>query len=162
MARRWSLYLAIGILFGMVDFCYLGPLYRFLDRLGLPESIWFVAWFVLNPGVWLLPVIPIAWREASVTRSRWLATLASLGTWCAGIIAYYLTNAAQLALFGVPGREELWLFGPRSPQRAANWASVLRYDVLGGMIEWLPVAVVGGALVGLVVGSLRLRRAATT
>lgn len=37
-----------------------------------------------------------------------------------------------------------------------NWASVLLGDILGGIAEWIIVAVVGGAIVGFLTGSILL------
>ncbi|MHB1134569.1 MAG: hypothetical protein ACYC4L_19535 [Chloroflexota bacterium] len=160
MKRRWLVYLAVGALFGAFDFVYLTFLYQDSWRQAFAAAGEIARWLVflfLNVGIWLLPVVPIALYEARRTGSRLLAALASVTVWCAAIVAYYLTNAAQLAFWGLPTRMEMHVSNSGAPEFWANWASVLRGDILGGMVEWLVVAVVGGAVVGFLAGSLFLR-----
>ncbi|NLF65447.1 MAG: hypothetical protein GX579_12705 [Chloroflexi bacterium] len=159
MKRRWLVYLAIGAVFGAFDFYYLG----FLYELAGPQVLFasfpagrFLHWLMLNLGVWLVPVVPIALYEVRVSRARLRSALASLTAWCAAIVAYYLTNAVQLAFVGVPGRPELHISNRSAPHFWQNWAFVLRRNILAGITEWMMVAVVGGAIVGLAVGSLYL------
>lgn len=159
MRRRWVIYLMIGIVFGAIDFFYLG----FLYELAGPQVLFasfpagrFLLWLVLNVGIWLVPVIPIALYEARLSRSRLRSAVASLSTWCAAIVAYYLTNAVQLAFIGLPGRQELHISNHSAPWFWENWASVLRGDILGGITEWIMVAVVGGAIVGFLAASILL------
>jgi len=149
----------IGIVFGAIDFFYLG----FLYELAGPQVLFasfpagrFLLWLVLNVGIWLVPVIPIALYEARLSRSRLRSAVASLSTWCAAIVAYYLTNAVQLAFIGLPGRQELHISNHSAPWFWENWASVLRGDILGGITEWIMVAVVGGAIVGFLAASILL------
>ncbi|NLG51354.1 MAG: hypothetical protein GX552_14700 [Chloroflexi bacterium] len=162
MKRRWLGYIGIGILFGVVDFFYLHLLARLpweeiFAHNPLGQTVrWVVQCIVLNLGFWLVPVIPAALREARVSRSSVRSAIASLVIWCTGIVAYYLTNAAQLGLLGVPGREELHISNRNSPLYWENWVSVLRGDVLGGIVEYITVAVVGGAIVGLGVSAIYL------
>jgi hypothetical protein len=164
MKRRLFGYLALGALFGAFDFVYLGflralPADRLFGAGPLGRSLQLIVTFgVLNLGIWLIPAVPAALYEARRSGSRALAALASLLVWVAGIVAYYLAYGAQFAL-GVPGREEMALAQIGAPRFWANWGSLLRHDVLGGMIEYMLLAVVGGAVVGLVVGSLSMRRA---
>lgn len=154
--RRWLVYLAIGALFGVFDFYYLTLLARFAGPLLSSGPAGAIAWLVLNLGVWLVPVVPIALYEARRSRARLRCALASLAAWCAAIVAYYLTNAVQLAFVGVPGRPELHISNRSAPHFWQNWAFVLRRNILAGITEWMVVAVVGGAIVGLAVGSLYL------
>jgi len=162
LKRRCIIYLAIGALFGVLDFFYLGFIYGVpwqrvfgSSAVGALAARW-VPFVILNIGVWLLPVIPIALCEARRSRSRRRAALASLGTWCAAIVAYYLANAAQLAFLGVPGRAGLHISNCGSAHFWTNWLSVLQGDILGGIVEWTPVAVVGGAVVGFLTGFIYL------
>ena len=77
-------------------------------------------------------------------------------TWCASIISYYLTNAIQLALVGIPTRMELHISNSSDPFFWDNWKSVFWYDVAGGMAEWLVVALVGGFIIGFLISSICL------
>jgi uncharacterized membrane protein len=162
MKRRWLLYLVIGSLFGVLDFFYL----HFLAKLPAVEVFgdtrtgqfirFTVMFLVLSLGLWLVPVIPVVLSEARVSGSRLLSAVAGLTVWCTGILTYYLTNAAQLAV-GVTGREELSFASYGSPYFWQDWRSVLLGDILGGMMEYMAIAMVGGALVGLVASSIYLR-----
>jgi hypothetical protein len=147
MRRRWIIYLLIGALFGVLDFFYIEWLVKLFRGTALT---------MLNLGIWLVPVIPIALYEARCSRSSLRAAAASLATWCAAIVAYYLTNAVQLAFLGVPGRPELHISNRAAPYFWQNWASVFRWDILGGMAEWIIVAIVGGAIVGFAMGWIYL------
>lgn len=162
MKRRWLLYLVIGSLFGVLDFFYLHFLAKFpaAEIFGNNPSgqvVRFIVMFlVLNLGIWLVPVAPVVLSETRVSGSRLLSAVAGLTVWCTGILTYYLTNAVQLAV-GVPGREELSLASYGSPYFWQNWRSVLLSDILGGSMEYMAIAILGGALVGLVVSSIYLR-----
>ncbi|MHB0858635.1 MAG: hypothetical protein ACYC5M_13850 [Anaerolineae bacterium] len=162
MKRRWVVYVMIGIAFGIFDFIYLGLLSKVPWRQVFGPSRtgtigWFVRFVMLNLGIWLVPVVPIALYEARVSGSALRSAVASLVVWSAAIVAYYLTDAAELAFWGVAGREELYIANARSAEFWGNWASVFRGDILGGITEWIMVAIVGGATVGFVVGALYLR-----
>ncbi|MDA8217989.1 MAG: hypothetical protein M0Z94_10270 [Dehalococcoidales bacterium] len=162
MKHRWLVYLAVGTLFGVVDFVYLGFLYPAPSGQSLAYSPAgtvgsLLRFLVLNVGVWLVPVVPLALYESRVSRSRLHPAAVGLAVWCAAIVAYYLTNAAQLAFWGLPTRPELHISNAGSEYFWENWANVLQGDILGGIMEWLIVAVVGGAMVGLLTGSIYLR-----
>lgn len=144
MKRRWAGYMAVGIVFGAFDFYYLGYLARF------PGTIW--RFVVLNLGVWLIPIIPVALYEARRSRSSRHSALAGIVTWCAAIVAYYLANAAHLAFVGVPGRSELHVSSYGSETFWTNWAAVFQGSILGGIMEWMMVAVIGGAIIGFLTG----------
>jgi hypothetical protein len=165
MMRCFAGYVALGALFGVFDFVYLGflrelPAERLFGASAGGRALQLIVMFgVLNLGIWLIPAIPAALHEARRSGSRARATAASLVVWSAGIVAYYGTYGAAFAL-GVPGREEMALAQMGSAHFWSNWASLLRYDVLGGIIEYALVAVVGGALVGLAVSSIYIGRKA--
>ncbi len=159
LRQRWVIYLTIGAVFGALDFFYLG----FLYELAGPQVLFasfpagrLLLWLLLNVGVWLVPVVPVAVYEARLSRSRLRSAVASLSTWCAAIVAYYLANAVQLAFIGLPARPEMHISNHNAPYFWRNWASVLLGDILGGIAEWIIVAVVGGAIVGLLTGSILL------
>lgn len=156
MKRRWFIYITIGIVFGVFDFYYHSFLSNFL---GLQQitSLWGrIAWLVLSIGIWLVPIVPIALYEARISKSRMLSALASSLTWCASIISYYLTNAVQLAFLGIPTRPELHISNRVDPFFWSNWKIVFLYDIIGGIIEWLVIAVVGGLINGFLISFIYL------
>lgn len=158
MKRRWFIYIIIGIVFGVIDFYYHGFLANYLVRKQAFNSSLAreIAWLVLSIGIWLVLIIPIVLHEAKVSQSRVLSALASSLTWCASIISYYLTNAVQLAFIGLPTRPELHISNRRDPFFWGNWKSVFWYDIVGGIVEWAVVAVVGGFIIGFLISFIYL------
>lgn len=159
MKRRWLIYLLIGIVFGVFDFYYHSFLSNFLVRQqviksGLAREI---TWVVLSIGIWLVPIVPIAIYEARISRSRLWSALANISTWSASIVSYYLTNAVQLAFLGFPTRPELHISNRTDPFFWGNWKIVLWQDIiLGGIIQWIVVAVVGGFIIGFFISLIYL------
>lgn len=147
MKKRWLIYAVIGILFGVADFFYQG-LMQNLSPLALQLA--------LILGVWLVPAFLVALPEARATRSSWKAGLATMFSWSMAVLAYYLFMAIKLAYIGEPSRPEMHISNSAAPEFLANWQVVLRYDILGGIKEWAPLALVGGFLVGWAMGGLYL------
>ncbi len=162
MRHRWLNYLVVGALFGVFDFFYLHVLGKFPARQIFGDSPtgqaarFIVMFLLLNLGIWLVVVIPVVLHETRVSRSKLLSAVAGLAVWCTGILTYYLTNAAQLAV-GVPGREELSFASYGSPYFWQNWGNIFRSDILGGIMEYMAIAIVGGALVGFVASAIYIR-----
>lgn len=70
--RRWIIYLAIGTVFGAIDFFYLEFLNRFPGDQFLfisGPTGWMLKFLVLNLGLWLVPVVPVALYEARLRRA---------------------------------------------------------------------------------------------
>ena len=154
MKKRWLIYLLIGVLFGIFDIYYqtwtqpLFPLTPFGN----------IALVVAVLSVWLVMVIPIAIREAKASRSVWLAAAASAFSWSVSIISYYLFMGVKLILIGQPAREEMHISNRADPYYWSNVKSFFLGDFLGGVGEWILVALIGGCLVGLVAGWIALKR----
>jgi hypothetical protein len=166
LRRRWIAYTLVGIAFGALDFYYLGGLHSRIPHglfswgpLGGSVDL-IVRFGVLNVGLWLVPAVPVAIAEARRTGSALRAAAATIYLWCVAVLAYYVTNCAHLLLVGEPGRPEMHIANRAAEHWAANWARELRYTVVHSSAEWLVVAVVGGAVVGLLVGAIALRSAA--
>lgn len=157
MKNRWWMYILVGIAFGIFDFYY----QIFLsDTLHLQQNQTLggrIIWLITSVGIWLVPLIPIILHEAKVSRSTWLSDLASVVTWCSAVAAYYLTNGFKLAIVGVAGRPELHITNRTDPNFWVNWKSTFIGDLVGGSVEWLVVAVIGGTVIGLTVSNLYLR-----
>jgi hypothetical protein len=115
--------------------------------------------FVLIPvlGVWLVLVVPIALREAKISNSLWLTAASSAFTWSSAVIAYYLYLGVDLILIGKSARPEMHISNSSAPFYWENIKNFFEGDVLGGISEWIIVALVGGSLIGLLVGFLSLR-----
>lgn len=149
MKIRWMIYAAVGILFGVLDF-FFQQLVQTVNAFGLRN--------ILILGIWLVPAFPVILHEARITRSRCKAGLACVITWSAAVISYYLWMGVILAFFNRSVRPELHISNSADPNFLLNWQQAFHYDILGGMIEWTPIALVGGFLVGLVVSTVYFAR----
>ncbi|WP_078380702.1 hypothetical protein [Sutcliffiella halmapala] len=150
MKIRWFIYIVIGIIFGVFDFFS----HRFISNVLVQGEAF---WRVLTYGVWLVPIVPIALYEARISKSIVRSGLASNLTWLFSIISYYLYMAFQLAFIGVSTRPELHISSQGDPFFWGNWKSVFWGDILGNIVEWSGVAVVGGFIVGFSVSFIYLR-----
>ncbi len=158
MTRRWSFYLLAGVLFGIFDFFFQVWIYQ-LFPVGTLSS---TAMLVPILGVWLVLVVPIAWREAKISGSVWLAAASSTFTWSVSVVSYYLFMAVKLILIGQASRAEMHISNRSAPYHWSNIKSFFVGDFLGGVSEWIVVALVGGSLVGLVIGFLALQAKKTS
>ena len=157
MKKRWLVYTLIGIVFGVFDFYYQTFISNtFSDQLvgGLGGSL---LWRILIVGIWLVPIIPIILHEAKSSHSLWLPALASALTWSTSVVAYYLTNAFQLAIIGVPSRPEMHISNCNDPYFWVNWRGVLLVDLVANNVEWLVVGVIGGTVIGFLLSFIYLR-----
>lgn len=146
MKKRWWIYLLVGIIFGVVDFYY--QIWMMQLKLGqLPLMI-------LILGIWLVVAVPTAWYEARRSRSVWLSAAASVIAWSAAVISYYLFLAAKLVLIGEPSRPEMHISNRHDPNFWKNVWGLFKGDFASGVFDWLPLALIGGGLVGLTVGFL--------
>jgi hypothetical protein len=152
MNRRWFIYIVVGILFGVFDFYY--P--NFIPQFDIDSRFWGeIVGFALDFGIWLVPIVPIVLYEARVSRSRVLPALASSLAWCISVIVYYLTNVVQLAI-GSPMQPDLRISNHNNPFFWVNWGNLLVTYILGHILEWAVVAVVGGIIIGFLVSFIYL------
>ena len=154
--RRWAIYIAAGIAFGVLDWHYLELLARFpWGRLG--ESILVVPVIILlNCGIWLVAVIPCAFLEIRHSRRIRLSALAGSAVWCGATLGYYAYYTALLAFAGLPHLDHLLLRSRNALDFSAEWAAAFDRMILSQLVEWIPIALAGGAIAGSVVGYLYL------
>lgn len=156
MNKRWLVYALIGIVFGVFDFYYQIFLYNTFDQLFSGYGTNFARSIFLL-GIWLVPIVPIILYEAKNSRSSWLPALASALTWSISVVVYYLTNAFQLAIIGVPSRPEMHISNRNDPYFWNNWRDVFLDDLVLNNIEWMVVALIGGTVMGLLLNFIFLR-----
>ena len=145
MTRRWIIYLTIVPCSGLLISCILVSLnFSLRDVSGyvLGETDCRVASSSCSqPGVWLVPVVPIALFEAQISRSRLRSTVASISVWCIAIVAYYLTNAGYLFFWGYPaGRDTSPAMAPHTSGRtgrACSGETFLAASRNGSQLPWL-------------------------
>ena len=148
LKKRWKIYALIGILFGIFDFFY----QELIAGIGGSN----ILRILVTTGVWLIPAIPIILYEAKVSQTTWKPALANVLTWVMAVISYYLYMGFKLLIIGQEATQELHISSYQDPYFWSNWKNVFVGDILGGMFEWLIVAVVGGSLIGLVVSAVYL------
>lgn len=151
--RRWSFYLLAGVLFGIFDFYF----QVWINQLFQNGTLNVTSMMVPILGVWLALVIPIALYEAKTSHSVWLTASASAFTWSVSVVAYYLFMGVKLILIGQASRAEMHISNLSDPYYWSNITNFFKGDVLGGVSEWIAVALIGGSLVGLGIGFLTLR-----
>jgi len=150
MKKRWRIYLLSGVLFGVIDFYY----QNWMMQLNVGQFLLIILILV----IWLFVAVPAAWYEASHSRSVWLSATASVIAWSSAVVSYYLYLVAKLVLIGEPARPEMHISNRQDPYFWTNVWAIFKGDFTSGLFEWLPVALIGGGLVGLVVGLLVTRR----
>lgn len=157
MRKRWLIYIAIGLCFGIVDWYFLDLLASLLDQLGQDESLFeavyarllIIAVFMsLNYGIWLVPVVPTAIYEANRSQSVRKAALAAVVVWVAAIFSYYAYYTFLLMFVGLPNLDFMLFSNRRSPTYWTDWWPPFQRAVLSQFIEWIGIAVIGGAIVG--------------
>ena len=141
--KRWYIYVTIGVIFGIVDY-YL----QALLQQNQPVSI--IAIF----GVWIIPLLPVALYESWASRRITGTILASILTWSTAIVSYYVYMFCVLVFFGTVSRPELYIGHISEPYYWTNVSMVFTGDGLGGIVEWLMVAIFGGGVLGACIGFL--------
>ncbi len=155
MLRRWLIYAAIGLGFGIADWFFLDLLASLSQNQVLnetlpqmPEVIRLLIVIILvaaNYGIWLIPVIPAAIYEMRRSLSLRRAALSAVIVWCAAMVSYYAYYAFMLMAVGLPNMEFMLLSNRRS---ATYWADVwppFQRVILAQFAEWIGIAVIGGA-----------------
>ncbi len=160
--RRWADYLLIGALFGILDWVFLQflagfPWQQTFGSIPGGQFIGLALLLGMDLGIWLVPVVPIAVYETRRSGSKLCVAAGSLLTWAAAIVSYYATYAALLAFWGLPHMEHLLFSNAGSEGFWQNWQEAFRRLILAGILEYMVLAVVGGAVVGLLTRSLYLR-----
>jgi len=147
---RWFIYIIIGIVFGVFDFYFHNFISNVLGQGG-------VFWKVLTYGVWVVPLIPIVIYEVRNSKSKIKSALASCLIWLLSIISYYLYMGVQFAFLGVSTRPELHISSQADPFFWENWRSVFWNDIVGHIVRWSDIALIGGFIIGFLVSLIYLR-----
>jgi len=149
MKKRWIIYIIIGILFGVVDFYY-----QELTS-GIVTS--YAIWFIVTWGIWLVPAIPVVIYQSKVSESRIMSALANVLTWSVTVISYYLYMAFKLIFIGQTSMQFLHISHYRDQFYLSNLKGLFFGDVIGGISEWIGVAVIGGFIIGYLISYIYIR-----
>lgn len=158
MRNRWLIYVAVGLCFGIADWYFLDLLALFSQNPALDDTLLqapeyirtliVIALITLNYGIWLVPVIPTAIYEMKRSCSLRHAAISAVIVWSAAMVSYYSYYAFILMFIGVPNMD-LMLFSNRQAANYWNdWWPPFKRVILDQFLEWLGIAVIGGAIVG--------------
>jgi hypothetical protein len=157
--RRWTLYTLIGLVFGILDWFYLDWLTHDLGRAWMANpALWRVVKNILNYGIWLVPILPIVISESRKTPNVKGPAYAGMLTWGAAVLSYYGYYGLLLSLGKLPSWTYLNVFGPKFDGFWLDYWRKLRHIIFEGILQWLPVALVGGALLGILAWRIVHRR----
>ena len=147
---RWILYTLIGLIFGVLDWYYLNWLTHDLGQALMANPIfWRVVKNILNYGIWLVPIIPVVVIESRKAANLKGPAYAGMLTWGAAVFSYYGHYGLLLSLGKLPSWDYLNIFGPKFDGFWIDYWRKLRYIIFEGVLQWLPIALLGGALLGL-------------
>lgn len=158
MRNRWLTYIGLGLCFGLVDWYFLALWARLSQTEALTQQLGQLSPLVqvfgvllliaLNYGIWLVPVVPVAAYEMKRSGSIARAASAGIVVWSAAMVAYYGYYALMLMWVGLPNLDFMLFANRNEPGYWADWWPVFRRVIVDQFIEWLGIAVVGGAIVG--------------
>lgn len=142
---RLSGAVVLGTVFGVLNW--------YLPELLLPLNRHPVFPFLLY-GVWLvvavLAVIPAARRHERPAAFGRLV----LVVWTSAVLVYYAYYAALIGLVGLPQLDQLHLSQRGVEGFGGRWWLLLQTTLLAGVVEWTPVALIGGYMAGWVMGGV--------
>jgi hypothetical protein len=159
MRNRWLIYVAVGLCFGFADWYFLDILASLSQNqalndnlLQVPEYIRILIVMVLvvsNYGVWLIPVIPAAIYEMKRSQSLRGAAISAVIVWSSAMLSYYAYYAFLLMFVGLPNLDFMLFSNRQSATYWADWWPPFRRVILNQFVEWIGIAVIGGAIVGI-------------
>jgi hypothetical protein len=150
--KRWYVYALIGLIFGIFDWFFLDWLAKDIGpNLGENSIIVTPIILGLNYGIWLLPIIPVTIYESRLAKTIKNPIFAGMLTWSSAILSYYVFYAILLSLGRLPRLDHFNVFNQDFPEVRATYWRWFNSLILFQMFEWIPIAVVGGGLIGAVV-----------
>lgn len=145
---RIILYACIGLLFGVIDWFYLDWLANAWSGASITPALGIPLVLMMNYGVWLVPIIPVAFYEARRAERMSAPMVAGALTWSLAMVSYYAYYALLLSLGKLVHLEHLSLFGPKHETFWREYWGVFNRIILSQYLEWTAIAVVGGAAAG--------------
>jgi hypothetical protein len=149
--KRWFMYALVGFLFGIADWYYLDLLAHFPWGNLQNNLIVIPIIILLNYGIWLIPVLLVTFYESRTSRSAARSAMAGALCWVCSIASYYIYYLMLLAFWGLPNMEYLLILGPKQQGFWQEWSIAFQKIILHQVIEWLPIALIGGSMVGITV-----------
>lgn len=158
MRNRWLMYIAVGLVFGIADWYFLDLLASLDQDQALSDNLFKAPAYIRslivivlvasNYGVWLVPVIPVAIYEMKRSRSLRRAAISAVIVWSAAMLSYYAYYAFMLMFVGLPNMDFMLFTNHQSVSYWENWWGPFRRVILNQIMEWIGIAIIGGAIVG--------------
>ncbi len=154
MRKRWWFYILLGLVFGLLDWYFLALLASVSQVQALNDApAWLqtgvvVLMVAFNYGVWLLPAIPAAIHERKISGSLLKAALAAALVWSLALVGYYAWYAFLLLFVGLPNFDFMLFSNRHAPSYWADFWPPFKRAIVDQLLEWIGVALVGGALAG--------------
>lgn len=160
MKKRLLTYCFVGLIFGVIDWYYLDLLANFpWGPLG--EKLIIIPIIItLNFGIWLVPVLGVSIYEVHQSKSVRLSTLSGMAIWVCSILGYYTYYTALLSFWGLPHMEYMLISQEHHAEYWQDWFETFKAVILYQFLEWLPIAIVGGGVIGYGIGKLVLNKMA--
>lgn len=145
---RFLLYILIGLVFGVIDWFYLNWLAD-ISWGSLEQSILVVPIILLmNFGIWLVPLLPVAFFEVRHSDKMIFPVFAGALTWSCAIFSYYTYYAILLSLGKLIHLEHLNIFGEKYETFWPEYWQMFNRIILNQFFEWIIIAIIGGAVIG--------------
>ena len=74
--------------------------------------------------------------------------MSAVVVWCAAMLSYYAYYALMLMFVGLPNMDFMLFANHQSPTYWDDWWSPFRRVILDQFVEWIGIAIIGGAIVG--------------
>jgi hypothetical protein len=159
MRNHWLIYIAVGLCFGFADWYFLDLLASITKNQALndnllraPEYIRILVLMVLvisNYGIWLIPIIPVAIYEMKHSKSMFRAAISAVIVWSAAMLSYYAYYAFMLMFVGLPNMEFMLFSNRQSATYWTDWWVPFKRVILDQFVDWIGIAVIAGAIVGM-------------
>lgn len=150
--NRWMVYCLVGVAFGVIDYYYQQYAVQFSDSSILQ--------IIVVLGIWLIPLLPVVVYETNISKSKKSGTLSGVVVWSIAVLAYYAYMMPDLLVIGKESRPEMHISSASDPYFWSNFTEFIRGSIIGGMIEWIAVAIIGGAIMGYLISAIFTRVAA--
>jgi len=150
--KRWYVYALIGLIFGVFDWFFLDWLAKdFGPSLGENQFIVVPVMLGLNYGIWLVPLIPVCFYEAHQAKSIKGPAFTGTLTWSSAILSYYVYYAILFSLGRLPNLEYFNILSHEFKEVRAIYWRWFNSIILFQLIEWIPIAIIGGGLIGAII-----------
>ena len=102
-----------------------------------------------NYLVWLVPLLPTVFAAArQKTRPSAVGAIGS-AVWGTAMLAYYGVYFGLMALGRMPGMQHLDIFNPSTSEYHGQLSAQIAFNYAKGeLLQWLPIGLVGGFLIG--------------